>query len=208
MSALVTFSGLDGAGKTTLIDELARELRAHGRRVRVLTMYDDVSFYSRLRRLRDLFRSAGRSHAGSRAASAGTGPLYAIVRSAPVRRMAFFADVASLVIRRLAVTLRRDDVLILDRYLYDTLVDAADGGWPSIPVLLRLAPLPDVPILVDVDPAHAFARKGEYDVVYLARRRSVYRDIFTRIDGAVVVRNDDLVSATAAVRDAVRHRLG
>ena len=182
---LVTFSGLDGAGKTTLIADLASDLRARGRRVRVLTMYDDVSLYSHVRRVRDALQRALRSgRVTTPAGGAGGGPLYAVVRSAPIRRMAFFGDLLSVLLRRASQRRRGDDVLILDRYLYDTLADAQGGGWPPIRTLLRLAPVPDVPILVDTEPERAFARKGEYDVPYLAKRRAVYADLFARIPGA------------------------
>ncbi|MGH2379484.1 MAG: hypothetical protein ACRDGT_13580, partial [Candidatus Limnocylindria bacterium] len=194
----------DGAGKSTLIGELAGELRSSGHRVRVLTMYDDVSIYSVVRALRNRARSTVRGGAG---AGEGSGPLYRIARSAPVRRLAFAGDLLSLTVRRLYHQGLRGETLILDRYLYDTLADAAAGGWPSLSTLLRLAPHPDVPILVDVEPADAFARKGEYDVAYLTRRHRTYADLFARIPGAVVVRNDDREAARRAVSEAVARRM-
>lgn len=203
---LVTFSGLDGAGKTTLIHELASELRSGGHRVRILTMYDDVSLYSYLRALRDRLR--GRTHpARPPGGAGGTGRLYSLARSAPVRRLAFAGDLLSLMVRRLYHQRLRGETLILDRYLYDTLADAAGGGWPSLSTLLRLTPRPDVPILVDVEPAAAFARKGEYDVPYLTERRAVYLSLFARIDGGLVVRNDERETAARAVRDKVAEHL-
>jgi thymidylate kinase len=204
---LVTFSGLDGAGKTTLIRDLASELRSSGHRVRILTMYDDVSLYSYLRALRDRPRGRARHAGASGGGVAGSGPLYSLVRSAPVRRLAYAGDLLSLTVRRLYHQRLRGEILILDRYLYDTLADAAAGGWPSLSTLLRLTPRPDVPILVDVEPADAFARRAEYDVAYLTERRATYRRLFARIDGALVVRNDDREIASRAVRDAVAERL-
>lgn len=46
---LITFSGLDGSGKTTLIHELKRVLEKQNYRVTVLTMYYHLSFYALLR---------------------------------------------------------------------------------------------------------------------------------------------------------------
>lgn len=203
---LVTFSGLDGSGKTTLIARLASDLRARGRRVSVLTMYDDVSLYSYLRRARDLLRGRSRRGGAPAAPPPNGGPLYSLVRSAPAHRIAFFGDLASLFARRLYHGRRGDQVLILDRYLYDTLADSMAGGWPALATLLRLVPVPDVPILVDVEPESAFARKGEYDVASLARRRDAYAALFARVRHAVIVRNDDLATAAAVVREAVLAR--
>ncbi|HUG56104.1 MAG TPA: hypothetical protein VMJ92_03425 [Candidatus Limnocylindrales bacterium] len=199
---LITFSGLDGAGKSTLIAELAADLRARGQRVRVLTMYDDVSIYALVRAIRDRVRSRAGGDRG-RATAGGTGPLYAMARSAAARRLAFAGDLVSLFARRLYHQVLRGETLILDRYLYDTLADAAAGGWPSLTTLLRLTPVPDVPILVDVEPEQAFARKGEYDIPYLTERRRTYAELFARIEGAVTVRNDEREAATGLVLAAV-----
>lgn len=172
-------------------------------------MYDDVSLYAHLRAVRDRLRSAfGRPPGGSDATgrAAGTGPLYAVIRSAPARRLAFFGDLVSVLVRRLYHGRRGDDVLILDRYLYDTLVEASGAGWPSLGALLRITPRPDVPILVDVEPALAFTRKGEYDLAALAQRRAVYRRIFAAVRDPLIVENVDLASATERVRDAVLAR--
>ena len=46
---IVTFSGIDGAGKSTQISALEAWLRAAGLRTRVLTFWDDVVVLSRLR---------------------------------------------------------------------------------------------------------------------------------------------------------------
>ena len=56
ISQVVTFSGLDGAGKSTLIGSLKVALESKGLTVRVLTMYDDLSFYAWLRFFRDGIR--------------------------------------------------------------------------------------------------------------------------------------------------------
>lgn len=203
---LITFSGLDGAGKSTLIRDLAIDLRSGGRRVRVLTMYDDISFYALVRAVRNRLRRRRAGAGRSASPATGSGLLYAIFRSAPARRVAFAGDLLSVIARRLYHQGLRAETIILDRYLYDTLADAAGGGWPSLRVLLRLTPVPDVPIFVDVDPAQAFARKGEYDPDYLSDRRRTYLELFRHVPGAITVRNDDRETAAAGVRAAVRSR--
>src|SRR5690606_37164322 len=50
---LVPFSGLDGAGKSTVIGDLVAVLQEEERRCAVLHMNDDVGTYAYLRRLRD-----------------------------------------------------------------------------------------------------------------------------------------------------------
>src|SRR3989440_5359196 len=50
---LITFSGLDGAGKSTLVRWLQQTLERQNRRVGVFHMNDHVGVYAYLRRLRD-----------------------------------------------------------------------------------------------------------------------------------------------------------
>lgn len=50
---LISFSGLDGAGKSTLINHLKTTLEEKGYHVVILTMYDHISFYAFLRMFRD-----------------------------------------------------------------------------------------------------------------------------------------------------------
>jgi len=45
----VSFSGIDGAGKSTQIDALRNRLEAAGLRVRILTFWDDVACFKGMR---------------------------------------------------------------------------------------------------------------------------------------------------------------
>jgi len=50
---LVSFSGLDGSGKSTLIEWLTATMKEKNYRVTALTMYYDLSFYALIRAIRD-----------------------------------------------------------------------------------------------------------------------------------------------------------
>lgn len=168
-------------------------------------MYD-VSVYTHLRRARDLVREAifGRS---ARGRMLGSGPAYDLVRSPTMRRLAFVGDVASVTLRAWYHRWIRSEILIMDRYLYDLLVDAAGDGWPPLRWLTAITPRPDLPVLLAVDPERAFARKGEFDVGYLARRQEAYRQVFARIRDPLVVEDADLEATTELVLRAVLARL-
>lgn len=218
---LITFSGLDGAGKSTLIERLRTVLAADGHRVTVLTMYDDIGVYAFIRRVRDTVtgRPGWLTRPGATAPRASSDPdrlgipparhgslmsvLFRIVRSKRTKRVVYCVDL--LLFRlRLAVARAGPRVLVTDRYFYDSLADVADGRrWSYIHWFLSLLPAPDVPVFVDVPPEAAFRRKAEYSVRYLARRREVYRHIFSRVERCLVLKNDDLELAFRELEGAV-----
>ena len=109
---------------------------------------------------------------------------------------------------RLYLSKIKGDTLIMDRYFYDTLADVADGRqWSFVQMFLRLVPKPDLQVFVEVSPEKAFARKGEYSVDYLAKRRCKYHQIFSWVDDPVILSNDDLEEAREGLRGAVSSRI-
>jgi thymidylate kinase len=98
----------------------------------------------------------------------------------------------------------------MDRYFYDTLVDVSDGRRKrrGVRLLSKLTPQPNVPVLVDISPEEAFARKGEHSVDYLSRRRLSYQEFFPKNGGAVVLAGgDDLVATRSRLEQIVLERM-
>lgn len=220
---VISFSGLDGAGKSTLIAWLRTELERRHRPVTVLPMSDGVGPHALLRAARDAIgrliggrggeppaprpRWEGRSRASGLRGLPGR-IRDAIVWSKPLRRMLYPVElVVFLAIRFYVATVRRR-VLVTDRYFYDTLVDVADDDrWFWVRLLGRLTPEPDVPVFLDVTPEESYARKGEYSVAYLTRRRAAYRAIAPLVPSAIVLPNTDLSATRHALERAVEERL-
>jgi thymidylate kinase len=121
---LVSFSGLDGAGKSTQIGALRTRLNEAGLRVLLLTFWDDVA---RLRRIREV--SGHTLFRGDKGVGTPARPVNRRdknVRSwymTAVRFCLYFVDAISLRIA-VAKALRSDaEVVIFDRYLYDELAN-------------------------------------------------------------------------------------
>ena len=195
---VITFSGLDGAGKTTLIAELTRELESRGRSVTRFTKYEDVGLYSAIRRLRRKRGWLPRD---------GLAPRCDTVKSPVIRRvlqtvrrflhgrlvtgLLLPLDLWLFVLRRQRVA-STSDVLILDRYFYDSLIELrSESTWWG-KAFLRVLPAPDISVFVDIEPTVAFARKGEHGVPELARRERAYRLLFSRLPHGVTIRNESL----------------
>lgn len=219
---LITFSGLDGAGKSTLIDWLRAKLEARGHPVVVFHMNDHIGLYAYLRKARNavLHAPAPAHSAEPTGAAAGGGGLggrlkpvlhrlrYAVVWNKPLRRWIYLLDLVVFQCYRLVVEHLRGRVLIMDRYFYDTLVDVSDGRrWFWVRLLERMTPTPAVPVFLDIGPEESYRRKGEYSVEYLRRRYLAYRQVFAWIPVAVHVVNDDLDATRVALWRSVAERV-
>ena len=208
---LITFSGLDGAGKSTLIDWLRTRLEAQGHRVAVFHMNDHVGLYAYLRAARD--RTVGDSTVRPADTGARVKPVLRRVRNAivwnkPLRRWIYLLDLGVFFCYRLILEQARDRVLIMDRYFYDTLVDVSDGRrWFWVRLLERLTPTPTVPVFLDIGPEESFRRKGEYSVDYLRRRYHAYRQVFEWVPSVVHVVNDDFDVSRAALWRGIAQRI-
>jgi hypothetical protein len=210
---LITFSGLDGAGKSTLIEWLRASLEREGRAVAVLHMNDDVGVYAYVRRARDLvFRLLGRPVPQPQTSPA-TGSLRglrnALVWSDLIRRCLYPVDLVIFAMYRLVVEKLAKRVFIMDRYFYDTLVDLSEGDHRRGNRLLkRLTPTPDVPVLLDVPPERAFGRKGEHGLNHLRQRWSAYQTVMSWVPSSVSLPNVQLEQAKAALWQIVSDRIG
>jgi thymidylate kinase len=216
---LITLSGLDGAGKSTLIEWLRLRLEAERRPVAVFHMNDHLGVYAYLRTIRNLTVGAPGVAPGGGALAVppanGRSRLRAILRrgrnavvwNKPLRRWIYLVDLLVFLCYRTLVEKVRGRVLIMDRYFYDTLVDVSDGRrWFWVRLLERITPTPTVPVFLDISPDESYHRKGEYSVEYLERRYRAYKKVFEWVPSAVQLVNLDLETAQAALWRAVTER--
>jgi len=226
---LITFSGLDGAGKSTLIERLKTSLETQNKRVTVFHMNDHVGVYAYLRALRDwitrnpsslngppllepasdLLGRASTQIAGRRRFSRMLGGIRNFVLwNRPIRRCLYPVDLLIFLCYRLYVEKIKKQVLIMDRYFYDTLVDVSDGkNWRCVRLLWLLTPRPSLPVFLDISPEESYARKGEYTVEYLRRRWVAYQKVFTWTEPSLVLTKEDLNKAARALEKMVSERM-
>jgi thymidylate kinase len=175
---LVSFSGMDGAGKSTQIELLRDRLNRAGFRVSLVAFWDDVAMLTGVREFSGLTLFKGERGVGS-----PTKPVNRRdknVRSwymTVVRFGLYFLDAISLCF--VAAKQRRAgaDVIIFDRYLHDELANLnLNNGFSRIyaRLLLAMTPQPDVAYLLDADPVQARERKPEYPVDFLHQNRAAY----------------------------------
>jgi len=187
---MVTFSGIDGAGKSTQIASLKACLRKEGIRFASLSFWDDVAVLTRFREF-----VSHRAFKGDRGVGTPESPLHRRDKNVthwPVTAARFALYLADslhlcLVVRRVART--GVDVVIFDRYISDELANLPLNSWVArgfVRLLLSVAPKPDSAFLIDADPEAARARKPEYPLDFLGRNRQSYLHL-SRIAGNMTI---------------------
>ena len=221
---LITFSGLDGSGKSTLVDYLKESLENENRKVAVSHMNYDIGLYSALRFMAKKVMHRGGGHAnGTPAAShapreqayegkfrsRGAKLRYQLVWNKGLRVLIYPIDVLIFLGYRFYIENVNRQVLIMDRYFYDTLVDVT-GARQSLRLrfLSWLTPTPNLRVYLDVNPETAFERKNEYSVDYLNNRRLSYQKLMSGLPGVLVLStNQDLDTTRLNLANAVRERM-
>jgi thymidylate kinase len=177
-STLISFSGIDGAGKTAQIDNLCAMLDHAGRSYRVLCFWVDVACFARSR------EEAGRAvFQGDPGVGTPEAPIHKRDKNVQswimtcIRLFLYFADAIAL--RRVIKKARLSgvEVCIFDRFIYDEVANLPLKN-PLMRMyartLIRLAGKPDISYLLDADPLLACARKPEYPLDFLSSNRKAF----------------------------------
>jgi thymidylate kinase len=203
---LVSFSGIDGSGKSTQIDSLHLRLRDAGLRVRRLEFWNDIAV---LRRFREFSRSA--LFKGDTGVGAPGRPVDRRDKNVQVwymhafRFFLYFLDAIWLNVVAIQTGRSNTDVVIYDRYLYDELANLPMRSGIArayIRLLLKLASRPDIAYLLDADPEQARERKPEYPIEFVRLNRDNYLAL-SKLCGMTVI----TPGPTAAVENEVMEQL-
>lgn len=201
---VVSFSGIDGAGKSTQIQALRNHLQSRGMRVECREFWDDVVAFSRLREF-----LSHRVLKGDRGVGSPENPINR--RDKNVR--GWHLTIARLFLYTLdAIHLRavvagiseQVDVVIFDRYIFDEMANLPLDSWSArffVRLLVTLSPKPDVAMVLDADPDDAYARKPEYPVQFLHVNRDAYVKLSRIVGGIDIVESSLLEPATQAVAE-------
>lgn len=186
----VSFSGIDGAGKSTQIDALRDAAEQAGMRVRIIRFWDEIA---RLTGLRET--SGHKIFKGDKGIGSPANPISRRdknVRSWPmtcVRLFLYTVDAVSTRIKVAEALHAGADFVIFDRYIYDELANLNLRNplmRAFIRILMLLVPRPHVSFILDADPVQARARKPEYPLEFIHVNRQAYFDL-SRLIGHMTV---------------------
>ncbi len=188
---VVSFSGMDGAGKSTQIKSLRVYMEEAGFRVRLITFWDDIARFTRIREVAGHKLFNGDKGVGTPAAPINRRDKNVRSRLMSLIRLGmYFVDAVSLRIVLKKALHSNADFVICDRYIYDelanlTLQNSAVRIYARL--IMMIAPRPHISYLLDADPVQARARKPEYPVEFLYVCRASYLTLSDLVAGGMTI---------------------
>jgi len=204
---IVSFSGIDGAGKSTQIDALVRAFTEAGNRVLLLSFWDNVAALARFRE--------GMSHKvlkGDKGVGHPNKPLNRRDKNVKSWYMTiarlFFYTVDTIKTNLVVARARKSgaDAVIFDRYAYDEFANLLPGGFPTklwLHALLKFTPRPHVAYLLDAVPERARERKPEYPLDFLHSNRQAYLTL-SAMAGMTIIQPLTAEEASRKILEEVR----
>jgi thymidylate kinase len=173
---IVSFSGLDGSGKSLQISELKKYLTNKGYDVIIKTMYFDLTTYSLLRRVKYKFKK--------KEEIIPKGEISNNWYSNPTIKIIFL--LLDLIVIRGIVAYYKifhlKKIIIFDRYLFDEVTDISSTKFNYLfQAILRIVPKIDLVVFLIVSPEISFQRKKEYNLKYLHEKEIIYKYIIDQM---------------------------
>jgi thymidylate kinase len=214
---LISFSGVDGSGKSTQIENLCTALHKAGLRTRRLTFWDNVVFAVKYREgfVHAVYKSERGIGAPGRPVNRRDKNMRGLHLTV-ARHFLYLLDALSLCLvvlreRRQRTGLEAEnDVIVFDRYVYDELANLnLHRGFSRIfaKLIHRFVPRPDIAYLLDADPAAAYARKPEYPLDFMTKCRQSYLDLAALLGNMTLVPVQAEPEARLAVLKLAEDRL-
>lgn len=200
---LISFSGLDGAGKSTQIENLRERLAAAGLKIKLLTFWDDIVVMTRYRE--GFVHAVYGSEKGVGAPGKPVNRRDKNVRAwylTTARHALYLLDALHLRMVVKDALKSGNDVIIFDRYTYDELANLPLERPMSrafLRIMERVAPKPDIAYFLDADPEAAHKRKPEYPVDFMHKCRAAYFRLAALLGTMTIIPPLPLAEAKLAV---------
>jgi thymidylate kinase len=207
---IISFSGIDGAGKSTQIEVLQAHLSSLGFRSALYTFWDNVVVFARFRE-----RMSRAAFKGDKGIGSPDNPICRRDKNVTswyitaARLLLYLLDAYSLRVPVARSAWAGVDFVIFDRYIYDELANlpiARPFARLYLSLVLRLVPKPDVAFVVDADPEAAHMRKPEYPLEFVRTNRDSYLKLSRIVRGMTVLAPLSVEETTAKIRESIAEK--
>lgn len=168
---LITFSGLDGSGKTTHSKLTMHFLKSKGIKTKYIHIQQN-SLFNIIGKIMNVTPKIKKNIVNKEFDIKNDSLSRKTILF--LRQLSYFLDI---LIFGSYMLFNYGKVLICDRYFYDMLVQAKYFGIKNklfYKLYSKSIPKPDIPILLDVKPEIAFKRAKEYNLDYYINKRKEY----------------------------------
>lgn len=181
----ISFSGVDGSGKTTLVKNFSKELEKIGFKTKIVHFYHDNIIFKLLKKIgilekpREDNKYFKKTRKRTRLAKEkGKSLLWAVMH---------FTD--SFVQYLFSRVLHPGKILIYDRYLYDYLVSFDYFGVSGFRIFKTVIPKLDLSFVVVIDPKVAAKRKPENNLEFFKFADKRYKKVARENELAIINAN-------------------
>lgn len=203
---VISFSGVDGCGKSTHARRTKRYLREKGMCAVLLEAYQFSLFLS-LGRVFGLigFKKGDSLRPGDPAKKES-------VAKTLLRRLSLVLDIFLFKAVILFFRLLGKDIIVCDRYLYDTLAHVVYTGRISrrqIDFFMKVIPLPGIAFLLTADSKIAMSREGAHsDIGYFRDKESIYNGLSGQVRFETVNTGGDAELSWQEIKNRLSRYMG
>lgn len=203
---LISFSGIDGSGKSTLTDKLVMHLEEAGVKVSKLEVYN-LSIFLNIGKLLGKLSGDAKERMEKDMYTSGKREKMSFIKI--LRVACFFLDTLFFYIRLLILKASSKSA-VCDRYLYDTLIHlrylkAVGGGVYRF--LLKCIPRPDASFVLSLDASSAMGREIAHDEInYYIEKAALYKSLSEETSSIVIDSSNDTETVWEKVKGIIDTR--
>ena len=201
---LLTFSGVDGSGKSTIAEKAVQYLAEKGKNPSLVEVYASSIFLNMGRVLGKISGKAKGAMEERMSSNEKGGGFIRILRV-----LCFFLDILIFRMRLFILNIKGVSP-VCDRYLYDTLVHLrylkalGEGMYKSF---LKFIPEPDMTVVLSLNADLAMGREMQHDNIgYYEEKAALYKDLAEKKSCVVMDSSGDAESVWEKVKGVLDSR--